>query len=115
PEQRFASYDALLDALADVAPDRTRPAGLIVRGLALAIDVVLVGLATALVHLALVNLGLRIESFPLVAAIYGIAIPARTGATYGKRALEIEITRDGARGGLGWRPAAPRFVVEWGP
>src|SRR5262249_41542401 len=115
PEDRFGSYDELLDALAEVAPDRTRPAGLVARAIACAIDAMLVGFAAALITVGLKALGGRFDVFPILAAIYGILAPARTGATYGKRALEIEIACEGRRGGIGLRRALRRFALQWGP
>src|SRR5262249_44754287 len=113
---RFVSYDALLDVLAEVAPDRTRPAGLVARGLALLFDLIVVGAVAAVLASGIEALGgRRIDMFPILAALYGIFLPARIGATLGKKLLEIELTVDGRRGGIGVRRAAKRFVLEWGP
>jgi len=116
PDDRFATYDKLLDVLAEVAPDRTRPAGFITRGLAVVFDAIIVGLAAALVAVGLQAVNVpHIDTFPLLALLYGIFLPARIGATFGKRLLEIELAVEGRRGGIGIERAAKRFAVEWGP
>ena len=115
PGDRFASYDELLDALADLAPDRTRPAGVTPRAIALGLDLLLVGAVAALIAGGLRYLGVSIQVFPILAALYGILLPARNGRTIGKTALEIEVRAGGRRGGVGLGRAVRRFAVEWAP
>ncbi len=115
PADRYASYDDLIAALELASPQRTRQAGLVTRAFALCIDVVIAALATLPIDLALQGSQLANNLWPFVAAAYGIFAHARFGRTLGKKALAIELTSDGKRGGVGWKRAAVRYVVAWGP
>jgi uncharacterized RDD family membrane protein YckC len=116
PDGRFPSYDALLDALVEVAPDRTRPAGLVARGLALGFDFLIIGIAAALLASALESIGApHVDTFPILGVLYGILLPARFGKTLGKKLLEIELVVGGKRGALGFRRSLRRFFVQWAP
>jgi serine/threonine-protein kinase len=103
PSDRFASYDELLRAIEMASAAQTRPAGLLVRGLATAIDLGLVVIAIGLVlgaadvvHNLVAGGGLYVDIDMdrfglLLATLYaGFAI-RRWGATAGKALLELEV------------------------
>lgn len=113
PAARYSSYDELLRALEQVSPERTRAAGLIARGFALGID----GLVAQLLGVGIDIIGQplwgKVNSWPLVAAVYVIFAHARFGQTLGKKALELELV--GRRVPVGFRASAVRFAIAWAP
>jgi hypothetical protein len=118
PEDRFASYDDLIEAFEQASPETRRPAGAWVRIFASALDLVAVLAVLSLADLAVGDRlppPLRDAAIWLGWMIYEIAIVASVGRTLGKMALEIEIVPE-ARGGrvTAWQ-AVVRFVTKLGP
>jgi uncharacterized RDD family membrane protein YckC len=114
PEDRFASYDALIDALEQASPAFVRPAGFWVRAFALMLDflVCLLLLAPAKMVFGDGYDGLIV---PIIGAIYTIPLVARYGRTLGKMALEISVVRAQGGGLPGWRVSLRRYFAQWTP
>jgi len=111
PEDRFAAYDDLIAALERLSPRITRPAGVVVRGCALAIDFAAISLLTIPFE--------RFVSFavpwlPIIAVAYSIVAHGRWGRTLGKAMLEIEVVPANRAGRIGMALAARRFLLQWG-
>lgn len=105
PEKRYASYEALIAALEEAAPEKVRYAGFWARGAALAIDVAsasivigLLGVPGMFAHLAYVTLA-----------------HAWRGQTLGKYLMSLTVRRlDGSPLGVG-RAAARTVASMWLP
>lgn len=111
---RFADYDALLDAMARVSSTRTRAAGFWVRGFAFGLDVIAVFLMSLPLQ-AFVPESLKSAAFFSLALLYTIAAHGRWGQTLGKAALEIEVVSTDNRRRPGLVAAALRALVQLGP
>ncbi len=114
PEERFASYDALIGELERVSPAHTRPAGAFVRLAAVLVDVLVVALL--LVPVTLVHEAGDHEAVALsFGALYAIVALSRWGMTVGRWLLDVEVidVRTGGRPPIG--RAALRTAVEYGP
>ena len=109
---RFQSYDEVIEALDRLSPRRTRPAGFWVRTFAVALDLIICGLAQVPLQTAwkALRLGPSPEWMAFILPIYFIAFLAR-GRTPGMRALEIQL--EGRPPGLS--RSALRWLVSWGP
>ena len=114
PGDRFDDYDALIAAMENVSPARTRPAGFLVRAFAILIDVVLVRLAW--VPLELSGVPLHSNAMWAVASLaYFTLGHGRYGRTLGKAALELEVVTAEGHKPPGYRASALRYLVQWGP
>jgi hypothetical protein len=91
PTARCASYDALLGELERISPARTRPVGFFARGAAAVIDLLVVGLAAALVT-AIVP-GRLPDNLAFIALwpLYAVGCHARWGITVGRALFDIEV------------------------
>lgn len=109
PADRFESYDELIRELELASESHTRPAGAAVRTLATFVDLVLAGVAAALIVLAVSALGIFDSDFDGNLPIFGVLYlyfalaSARWGRTVGQALLEIEVVdiATGARPRLG--------------
>lgn len=94
PEDRYASYDDLLRALELASDSESRPAGFWVRGVAMTLDFVALGLVIGVTKLLLSMIGLELDSvplsFPAIAAMHTYA-NHRGGRTLGKAVMELEV------------------------
>lgn len=94
PEDRFASYDALVRALDLASDSESRPAGFWVRSVAMLLDLAAVGIVLGIARMLLVQAGLDLARIPVtlpaVALMYVWAIH-RKGATLGKAVMELEV------------------------
>ncbi len=95
---RFASYDELLHALELASAEHTRPAGFWARGMAGAIDLLVVGTVVTLIGVAFALLATAataeqtIEPFVFLAlALYHVIATRRWGTTIGKSLFELEV------------------------
>ncbi len=105
PDQRFATYDALLADLAAARPEAARNGGFWARGAAVAIDVALAGLVISVLGVA----GLALH------LVYVTLAHARYGQTIGKFLLHLQVRRtDGGRLGIG-RSLARTVASMWFP
>ncbi|HET6613894.1 MAG TPA: protein kinase [Kofleriaceae bacterium] len=119
PEDRFASYDALIAAMDQASPLRSRPAGFWVRSFASALDVSAILLLLVAAKVPLSHYVRDIESWGQL--LDAVAITAYVCTcqlwwkkTLGKRLLELEIVS------MSGGPPAPaamlvRFAAKWGP
>jgi hypothetical protein len=91
PANRFASYDDLLREIELVSTQYTRPAGAWVRGIATAIDFLLVTIIAALVTIPFG--GGNVDGYigNALVLVYGTLCLARWGTTAGKALLELEV------------------------
>ena len=115
PADRYADYDAVIDALDRASTVRTRPAGMWVRAVAAVLDLLaaalLIGVPMALLaptdddDLWLIVVG---------ALIYPAAI-ARWGATPGRAVLDLEVIQDRGHRRVPYLHAAFRFAAQFGP
>ncbi len=114
PEARYASYEALTEALEAAAPERVRHAGFWVRGAAVAIDVMLASAVIGL--LGMIGLGLHLA--------YVTIAHATRGQTLGKFLMSLSVRRvDGRSLGFGrslvrtiaslWLPFFAGLVILW--
>ncbi|HEY5935355.1 MAG TPA: protein kinase [Kofleriaceae bacterium] len=97
PEQRFASYDELLRAIELASVEQMRPAGFWARGIAMLLDLTLVGIVVSIGEAIAANIrgdgGVR-TTMPIVIpvlAIYTALCVARWGRTAGKALIELEV------------------------
>ncbi|HLL22491.1 MAG TPA: protein kinase [Kofleriaceae bacterium] len=95
PEDRFATYDELLRAIELASNATTRPGGFWVRGIAVGIDVLIVGVLVGIVSSIFEAFtGIEYEGTPVVfsalIAYQSLAI-ARWGQTIGKAIFELEV------------------------
>jgi uncharacterized RDD family membrane protein YckC len=117
PEDRFHSYDELLEAVEVASAQHSRPAGFWVRALAVQLDFLVLGIIGLALGAPTHWLAQRYDTLVwlCVAAIYSIVCTSVWGGTLGKSILEIEVVRIDGVPRLGWRRAALRFFAEWGP
>lgn len=117
PEDRFASYDELLRALELASVAHTRPAGFWVRGVATAVDLMLVGLAMVLAQAVREVLGLGNADIDMgrlglvIGALYAAASIARWGTTAGKALLELEVVSVATSRRPSWGQALRRELL----
>jgi uncharacterized RDD family membrane protein YckC len=105
PAARFANYDDLLAALESARADRRELSGFRTRGIALAIDAVL---------LAVVGYFAALWVIPMAIA-YFVLFHRLLGQTPGKWLLGIRV-EDPAGGRISWKAALLRFLAfAWGP
>ncbi len=105
PRNRFASYDELLAAMEAALPGRREHTGFWMRGVALAVDLGIIGLTSLLIG----------PWSLILAALYFVLMHRFLGQTAGKWLLKLQVTdRDGKP--LDWKAAGIRFAVfAWGP
>ncbi len=109
PADRFDSYDELIRELELASETHTRPAGAAVRTLATFVDLILAGVAAALILLAISALDIVDSDFDGNLPVFGVLYfyfvlaTARWGRTVGQALLEIEVVdiATGARPRLG--------------
>jgi len=105
PAARFANYDELLAALESARADRRELSGFRTRGIALAIDAVLLGAAGYFAGPWVIA----------VALAYFVLCHHFLGQTAGKWLLGIRV-EDPAGSRISWKAALIRFLVfAWGP
>jgi hypothetical protein len=119
PEDRFASYDELLHAVELVSEVHTRPAGFWARCLATTLDVgivvILVSLVLALSRLLHVPEVVAIAVHIPVFAAYQAITVSRSGRTFGKALLELEVIEIAATTRPSLARATRRALVMCGP
>jgi len=105
PTDRFANYDELLAALEGARADRRELSGIRTRGIALAVDAVLLSVVAYFAGL-----------WVLAAAFaYFVLFHRLLGQTPGKWLLGIRV-ENAAEGRISWKAALIRFLVfAWGP
>jgi tRNA A-37 threonylcarbamoyl transferase component Bud32/uncharacterized RDD family membrane protein YckC len=111
PGDRFADYDALVDAMERTSPTRTRPAGIQARTTALALDVVAILLLALPFQWLVSDLSLVV---PAIAFVYSVVLHGRWGRTVGKALLELDVISTRHHGPPGYWEAAKRYLVKWG-
>ncbi|HVK72538.1 MAG TPA: protein kinase [Kofleriaceae bacterium] len=113
PEDRFASYDALIDALDRASAARTRPAGFFVRTVAAFVDFLVLCLLLVPYELVVSSE----EQGGFMAAMVLVLYPAiitRFGTTPGHALLDLEIVDHASLRRPRWRRAMVRTLVEGG-
>jgi uncharacterized RDD family membrane protein YckC len=118
PDDRFASYDELLDELDRVSPARTRVAGAWVRGLAALIDMLAIALATLPAQLAADQLDRTINgnlAVALIAPLYVMIALSRWGTTLGRWLLDLEVVAVPGLRRPSLAQGALRHAAEYGP
>jgi uncharacterized RDD family membrane protein YckC len=119
PDDRFASYDALLAELERISPSRTRPAGVFVRATALLIDLIVIALVVAIpVSIFEDQLGYELYDGNIILVGAGppylIFCTWRFGGTFGRWVLDLEVIAvNGLRRPSLWSSAL-RFLLEYG-
>jgi uncharacterized RDD family membrane protein YckC len=118
PDDRFADYDSLIHALERISLSRTRPAGLVVRTIAVLFDLALVALCTlpVLVLTSLTGYHLTEENvlFLILAPAYTVILLPRFGTTFGRWVFDIEVVSIHDMSRPSRRAAAIRFLAEYG-
>jgi len=105
PDDRYANYDDLIAALESARAPRRELGGMGRRGIALAIDTVLLSVAAYFLHLLVIPL----------AFLYFVLCHKLLGQTPGKWLLGIRV-EDMAGGRITWKAATVRSAVfAWGP
>jgi uncharacterized RDD family membrane protein YckC len=113
PEDRFASYDELIDELERVSPARTRPAGFWVRAFAALVDFLVGGLISVPVQLLVPAVPGGLVLWAIVIGYHAIAT-ARWGQTLGRALLEIEVVSRSTGRPPPIARAALRAAAEYG-
>jgi predicted Ser/Thr protein kinase len=92
PDERFASYDDLINELDRVTPAVTRPAGIVARGAAALLDLLILVPFAILAEMLPYQLVIRDEIVWLPALwLYGTLATWRYGRTLGKALLDLEV------------------------
>jgi hypothetical protein len=119
PAQRHSTYDALVTDLERISTARTRPAGIFARATAALVDLMLFGMAAALLTMvahAVLPIDIEENVFLVgVWAAYAILIEARWGTTPGRALFEIELASTPTGGRPTLRQTALRWLVQGGP
>jgi hypothetical protein len=110
PGSRFASYDELLHALALASLTQSRPAGFVVRSIAVLIDLMAIAIVSAIATLAVTrsdgDVGGEL-AFTVLALVYTVAL-VRWGRTPGMALLQLEVVSVADSG----RPSAGQSVAR---
>jgi uncharacterized RDD family membrane protein YckC len=114
PEDRFGSYDELIAELERISPRRTPPAGFWVRAFAALVDVMIAGLLTLVVELALPMVRGNVILWTILGT-FAVVGTWRWGRTIGRALLEIEVVSVATGRPPPWPRALVRTVVELGP
>jgi uncharacterized RDD family membrane protein YckC len=119
PEDRFASYDELLDAIEIASAEHTHPAGFWARSIAASIDMLLVTMVCGFGITALEWIsGWELRDNTLVVwpvlVIYQTLCLARWGKTIGKSLFELEVVSVHTQRKPTWKSAAIRSLVMFG-
>ena len=117
-DERFASYDALVAELERISPARTRPGGLWVRAIAAFIDMMVLVVALAPVHLLLDVWDREVPgelALALAGPLYTAVGLSRWGTTVGRWLLDLEVVTVGTLARPSVARALARHLVEYGP
>ncbi len=109
PDDRFGSYEELLNALDLASDSESRPAGFWVRSVAMLLDLAAIGLIVGALKLGLTVAGLDLDRFPFALpalACMHVWATHRGGRTFGKTVMELEIVDIDTLG----RPSWPRSI-----
>ena len=116
-EDRFASYDQLLQAIELASTQYTRPAGFWVRASALGIDMMLVAIVSTLAHNLITGNGdysMSLYGMPFAAALQFLVL-GRWGTTIGFALFELEVVSVDTGRKPTWRAALVRTLWMYGP
>jgi serine/threonine protein kinase len=112
PEDRFASYDELLQAIELVSAQHTRPAGFWVRSIATTVDFGVVSLLFGLAHMPIFGNGDMSLAYALaIYAAYSILAIHRWGTTFGKALFELEVVATASGRRPSWRQLIERELA----
>ena len=120
PADRFASYDELLRALELASVEHTRPAGIVVRSMAMVVDFLIVTIVLGVAATAVTaawDEGITLESEiigMIVLAVYSVLALRRWGATAGKALLEVEVVSIATSQRPTWGQAVKRTLALGG-
>ena len=118
-DDRFASYDELLDAIEIASAEHTHPAGFWARSIATGLDMALVLLVCAMgIKAAEMMIGSELRDnglidWPVLVAYETLCI-ARWGKTIGKSLFELEVVSIYTQRRPTWKSAAIRGVAMFG-
>ncbi len=110
---RYANYDQLIDALDRASTVRTRPAGLVVRGVAAFIDLLVAAMIVAPLMMLIPDGDDNVWLVLVWALLYPLAI-SRWGATPGRAMLDLEVIAHRGADRVGYLRAVSRFIVQFG-